>query len=195
MLRSWQLWWLSEYLTMTMINAVNQDVLFYATNVYNWIWYVTVGMSRKIHCINVSTLIKLTVLFFAIFIIYRQVFLQFSTDNKLLWLIEFGLNRIPQLPCITSREPHSSGHWLSAAAATPRRAQTSLFWSCLSQTQDILQSIHASDVSAFEHPSPIFLFFAYFMVFMSASSFEIKHHLIDFYCTLQFDTFCSCCSF
>ena len=100
MLRSWQLWWLSEYLTITMINAVNQDVLFYATNVYNWIWYVTVGMSRKIHCINVSTLIKLTVLFFAIFII----FLQFSTDNKLLWLIEFGLNRIPQLAVL----PHAS---------------------------------------------------------------------------------------
>ena len=104
MLRSWQLWWLSEYLTITMINAVNQDVLFYATNVYNWIWYVTVGMSRKIHCINVSTLIKLTVLFIAIFIIYRQVFLQFSTDNKLLWLIEFGLNRIPQLAVL----PHAS---------------------------------------------------------------------------------------
>ena len=102
-----------------MINAVNQDVLFYATNVYNWIWYVTVGMSRKIHCINVSTLIKLTVLFFAIFIIYRQVFLSFPPIINCLWLIEFGLNRIPQLPCITSREPHSSGHWLSAAAATP----------------------------------------------------------------------------
>ena len=79
-------------------------LLFYATNVCNWRWYVTVGMSRKIHCINVSTLMKLTVLFIAIFIIYRQVFLQFSTDNKLLWLIEFGLNRIPQLAVL----PHAS---------------------------------------------------------------------------------------
>ena len=104
MLRLWQLWWLSEYLTITMINAVNQDVLFYATNVYNWIWYVTVGMSRKIHCINVSTLIKLTVLFFAIFIIYRQVFLSFPPIINCLWLIEFGLNRIPQLAVL----PHAS---------------------------------------------------------------------------------------
>ena len=39
-----------------------------------------------------------------IFIIFQQVFLQFSTDNKLLWLIEFGLNRIPQLAVL----PHAS---------------------------------------------------------------------------------------
>ena len=72
---------------------------------------MTVYMPRKIlhnyttqcQCINIYK-INLIVLFLAIFIIYRQVFLQFSTDNKLLWLIEFGLNRIPQLAVL----PHAS---------------------------------------------------------------------------------------
>ena len=125
MLRSWELWWLSEYLTITMINAVNQDVLFYATNVYNWIWYVTVGMSRKIHCINVSTLIKLTVLFFAIFIIYRQVFLSFPPIINCLWLIEFGLNRIPQLAVL----PHASHTSLDTGSQLlpPHQAGSDIF--------------------------------------------------------------------
>ena len=81
------------------------------TNIYRISLNMTVDMPRKIQCtqhnanqwINIYK-INLIVLFLAIFIIYRQVFFQFSTDNKLLWLIEFGLNRIPQLAVL----PHAS---------------------------------------------------------------------------------------